>query len=67
MDSRHHAMVSTPVIMAAPTQEMEEVAMETTMAGEEGPDDMVEDTPLVADSKVEEEGSALAVETTLGS
>jgi hypothetical protein len=60
MDSRHHAMVSTLVIMVIPTRAMVEVAMEIAMVGEEGPDDMVEDTPLVAASKEEEEDSAPA-------
>jgi hypothetical protein len=45
---------------------MEEVAMETTLAGDEGPGDMVEDAPLVVALKEEEEDSAPAVETTPG-
>jgi hypothetical protein len=66
MVSRHHAMVLTLVIMVIPTRAMEDVAIKTTTIGDEGPDDMVEDAPLVAASKAEEEGSTLTSGTTLG-
>jgi hypothetical protein len=66
MVSRHRAMVSTSVIMVIPTRAMEEVTMETATTGDEGPDDMVEDAPLMVASKAEEEGSTSVAGTTPG-